>query len=452
MADVVLPNLGFGMEEGRLISWLKAPGDAVRKGEPLAEVEGDKTTVELEALTEGILDEILVMPDTVVPVGTVLARIRGAGTPATPAASQPAQAAPSVEADEPLQASPIARKLAQEHGIDLAKVTGSGRGGRISREDVEALIGSQAPAANGAQSGRVMAAPAVRRLAYENELDLTTIRGTGAEGRVTRADVESALAAPVAKPAAKPQVIETPVPVAAPAPATAPVKAYEPISPEVYGSEREEISLSQMRKAIARRLTQSMQETPHFYVSAELDFTNALKALPREIGINNLLLYLTVQALKDVPALNATYEDGHLYNYKHVNLAMAVALPNGLITPVLRGADDFSPSGIANRARDLVSRARDNKLKPDDLQGGTFTISNLGIVKQIDHFTAIINPPQVGILAIGAVKERPVVVNGGLHVRTTAHLTVSADHRIVDGLISARFIEAFDAHLQAFKG
>lgn len=443
MTDVVLPNLGFGMEEGRLISWLKAPGDAVRKGEPLAEVEGDKTTVELEALTEGVLDEILVMPDTVVPVGTVLARIRGAGEAAASQQTTSTQAAPDVDAGEPLQASPLARRLAQEHGIDLVKVAGSGRGGRITREDVESLIGARTPAANGAQNGRVLAAPAVRKLAYKNQLDLATVRGTGKDGRVTRADVEAALAVPVA-PAAKPQVIETPV-------VAASVTAA-PISADVYGDEREEISLSQMRKAIARRLTQSMQETPHFYVSAELDFTNALKSLSREIGINNLLLYLAVQALKDVPALNATYEDGHLYSYKHVNLAMAVALPNGLVTPVLRGADDFSLSGIANRARDLVARARENKLKPDDLQGGTFTISNLGIVKQIDHFTAIINPPQAGILAIGAVKERPVVINGGLHVRTTAHLTVSADHRIVDGLISARFIEAFDSHLQAFKG
>lgn len=440
MADVVLPNLGFGMEEGRLISWLKTPGDAVRKGEALAEIEGDKTTVELEALTDGVLDEILVTPDTVVPVGTVLARIRGAGETAASQQTAPSQAVSTVDADEPLQASPIARKLAQEHGIDLAKVAGSGRGGRITREDVEAVIDVQA-AMNGVQ--RVLAAPAVRKLARDHQLDLTMIRGTGTGGRVTRADVESVLAAPVAPPIspAKPQVVETSA-------ATTPVAA----TPAAYGDEREEISLSQMRKAIARRLTQSMQETPHFYVSAELDFTNALKSLPKEIGINNLLLYLTVQALRDVPALNATYEDGHLYSYKHVNLAMAVALPNGLVTPVLRGADDFSLSGIANRARDLVARARENRLKPDDLQGGTFTISNLGIVKQIDHFTAIINPPQVGILAIGAVRERPVAVNGGLHVRTTAHLTVSADHRIVDGLISARFIEAFDAHLQAFKG
>jgi pyruvate dehydrogenase E2 component (dihydrolipoamide acetyltransferase) len=207
-----------------------------------------------------------------------------------------------------------------------------------------------------------------------------------------------------------------------------------------------------MRKAIARRLSHSMQEMPHFYVSGELDFTNALKTLPREIGINNLVLYLTVQALRDVPELNATYEDGHLYHYPHIHLAMAVALPNGLITPVLRNADEYSISGLARHARELVAHARDGKLKPDEIQGGSFTVSNLGIVKQIDHFTAIVNPPQVGILAIGAVKQRPVVVDGGLHVRTTSFLTLSADHRVVDGLVSARFIEAFDKHLQDFKG
>ncbi len=141
----------------------------------------------------------------------------------------------------------------------------------------------------------------------------------------------------------------------------------------VYAGDRTEVNLSQMRKAIARRLAQSMQETPHFYVSAELDFTNALKALPREVGVNNLLLYLTVQALRDVPELNATYEDGHLYHYPHVHLAMAVALPNGLITPVLRNADEYSLSGLASRAREMITRTRENKLKPDEIQGGTFT-------------------------------------------------------------------------------
>src|SRR5262249_42953048 len=178
----------------------------------------------------------------------------------------------------------------------------------------------------------------------------------------------------------------------------------------------------------------------------------ALEKLPKQIGINNLLLYLTVQTLKMLPDLNATYENGHLYGYDHVNLAIAVALPNGLISPVLQAADDYSLSGLADRARDLIVRARDNRLRSEELSGGTFTVSNLGIIKQVERFTAIINPPQVGILAIGAAKPRPVVIDGGLHIRTTAHLTISADHRIIDGLIAARFLEAFDKRLQAFNG
>lgn len=436
--DIVLPNVGFGMEEGKLIAWLKAPGDAIRKGEPVAEVEGDKTNVELEALADGVLAEILVPAGTTVPVGTVLGRI---GSSVTSSAAQPAAvAAPVAQADassgEKVQASPVARRLAQEQGIDLTGITGSGPGGRITREDVEAAA-AQRVSTNGTSNGKVLAAPAVRKLARDHGVDLSAIHGTGAGGRITRADVEAYLSA--AKPAA--QVAAPVQPAAAPVPTAA-----------TYGDERTAVSLSNMRKTIARRLAASMQEMPHFYVSGELDFTDALKALPSGTGINALLLYLTVKALKDVPELNATFEDGQLYHYPHVNLAIAVALPDGLLTPVLRGADDFSLSGLANRSRDLITRTREGKLRPEEMQGGTFTISNLGVVKQIDQFTAIINPPQVGILAIGAVKERPVVRGGGLHIRTTAHLTVSADHRIVDGMVSARFIEAFDAHLQAFNG
>lgn len=418
--DVVLPNVGFGMEEGRLIAWLKAPGDAVRRGEAVAEVEGDKTTVELEALADGVLDEILIEADQVVPVGTVLARIRPAGSAPT---AQPAQPSSSK-----VQASPVARRLAQAQGIDLQTVAGSGPGGRITREDIESAVQARTGA-----NGRPLAAPAVRRLARQHSIDLHTIQGTGKHGRITRADVEAALNA-----------AQTPAPMH-------PVQQAVPTTPApAYGDERTEVPLSPMRQTIARRLTAAMQDMPHFYVSGELDFTAALRALPQDIGINALLLHLTVQALRDVPDLNATYEDGHLYRYGHVNLAIAVALPDGLITPVLRGADDFSLSGLANRSRDLILRAREGRLRPEELQGGTFTVSNLGMVRQVDQFTAIINPPQAGILAIGAVRERPVVIDGGLHIRTTAHLTLSADHRIVDGMIAARFIEAFDAHLQAF--
>jgi pyruvate dehydrogenase E2 component (dihydrolipoamide acetyltransferase) len=283
-------------------------------------------------------------------------------------------------------------------------------------------------------NGKVLAAPAVRRLARDQGLDLTSIHGTGRDGHVTRADVEAALAAVSASKVAE-----------------AALEA-EPASDLPLSAERHEVPLSQMRRAIARRLVQSAQEAPHFYVTAELDLTHALSVLPKDIGINNLLLYLTVQTLKDSPDLNATYEDDHLYHYAHINLVMAIALPNGLITPVLYQAEDYSLTGLANRARDLIARTREGKLRRTELSGGTFTISNLGMVNQIERFTAIINPPQVGILAVGAAKDRPVVIDGGLHIRKTVHLTLSADHRIVDGLIAARFLEIFDQHLQTFSG
>jgi pyruvate dehydrogenase E2 component (dihydrolipoamide acetyltransferase) len=347
---------------------------------------------------------------------------------------------------------PVAQRLAQEHGIDLARVNGSGPGGRISREDVQAIIdrGSAAPNRNGS---KVLAAPAVRKLARDNGIDLATIGGTGFDGHITRADVEAILNAPTAQTAPTPQPVAPPAPAPVPQPvAPAPIPAPVAAASAPYSGERTEIPLSRMRQTIARQLVRSAQEAPHVYVQAQLDLTDALRALPEGVGVNALLLYLTVQTLKDIPDLNATYEDGHLYHYPRVNLAVAVALPDGLITPTLHGADDFSLTGLASRSKDLISRARSNRLKPDEMSGGTFTVSNLGIVEQIERFTAILNPPQVGILAVGAAKERPLVINGGIHVRTTAYFSLSVDHRIIDGLGAARFIEAYDKNLQAFKG
>ena len=379
LVDVVLPNLGFGMEEGQLLAWLKAPGDSVCKGEALAEIEGDKTTVELEALADGVLEEQLVPEATVVPVGTVLGRIRsadGADAGMAPTAPEPAAVAGPSPAPEPVaEAGP----------------------GPVSRS-------------------RVAAAPAVRRLAREQGIALESIAGSGREGRVTRADVEARIAAQSSAPAA----------------------------------ERDSLPLSTMRQIIARRLAQGMQEMPHFFVRAELDFSRALRALPPNVGVNALLLWLTVKALQDVPQFNATFEQGTLWRHRHVDLAQAVALPDGLLTPVLRRAGSESLESLAKRSRELVARARQGRLRAEEMQGGSFTLSNLGVVQQVDDFTAIINPPQVGILAVGALRERPLVIDGGLHVRQTARLTVSADHRIVDGMLSAQLLAAFDRHLQAF--
>ena len=435
-ADVILPNLGFGMEEGRLIAWLKQPGETVKKGEPIAEIESDKAAVELEALVDGILEEILVPANSVVPVGAILAHIRtGSGkdgpapVPASTSASASASAAMLAlnlpnEPDD-YRVTPLAKRVAADQGISLSNIKGTGPGNRITREDVQnasiSTIRNVTP---------VLAAPAVRKLARDRNLDLRMIPGTGANGHVTRADVEAVLTR-------SSQLAPGPVATHA--------------SKEVIAG-RHEIVLSTMRQAIGKHLVRSTQEAPHFYVTAELDLTAALNKLPREIGINNLLLYVTVQTLKAFPALNATYENGHLYSYDNVNLAMAVALPNGLISPVLHHADDYSLTGLADRARDLISRARENRLRPEELSGGTFTVSNLGIIQQIERFTAIISPPQVGILAVGAARPRPFVIDGGLHIRTTVHLTLSADHRIVDGLGAAQFLELFDNHLQAFTG
>ena len=382
LVDVVLPNLGFGMEEGQLLAWLKSPGDAVRKGEPLAEIEGDKTSVELEALADGVLEEQLVAAGTTVPVGSVLARIRGEGAEslaaeptkapvATPPATEPAKtqatvvAAPTRPAAGRLRVPPALRRLAREHDVDLAKLAASAPGGRITRELLEARI-------------------AAREAAQETQAG------------------------------------------------------------------REAVALSTMRQIIARRLTQGLQEMPQFFVRAELDFSAALRALPQGVGVNALLLWLTVQALREVPAFNATFEDGTLWRHKGIDLAQAVALPDGLLTPVLRDAGGETLEGLGERSRDLVARARAGRLKPEEMQGGSFTLSNLGVIDQVDEFTAIINPPQIGILAVGALRERPVVVDGGLHVRSTARLTLSADHRFVDGMLAAEFLAALDRHLQAF--
>lgn len=442
-SDIVLPNMGFGMEEGRVLTWLKQPGETVRKGEPVAEIESDKANVELEALADGVLEAVLVAADQVVPVGTVLARIRtGAAEPQTQPAA-PASAPEAAAEDRSQRISPVAMRLAREHGIDLSRIQSRSGDGRITREDVQAVIDQPARV-----NGKVLAAPAVRKLARDNHVDLTAINGTGKDGRITRADLEAFLSEPpfviAAPPAAlAPSVVERPA-------------ALPSLSPSVAASEpqagRREITISPMRQTIARRLSQSAQESPHFYTTGELDFTDAAAALPDGVGLNALILYLTTKTLLSLPDLNATYENGRLYQYDHVHLALAVALPNGLMTPVLQRADDYSLSGLADRSRDLIARTRAGKLKPDELSGGTFTVSNLGVVKQVDRFTAIINPPQVGILAVGTAKPRPVVVNGGLHIRTTAHLTLSADHRIIDGMLAARFLELFDQHLQTFKG
>ncbi len=449
--DIIMPNLGFDVQQARLIEWLKHPGDTVRQGETLAIVESDKANVELESIAGGVLLAQLVAAGSEAAVGSVIARIGQAAemqsaVPATATATPalaPAQAVPS---EKVLDISPIARRLADENKIDLVTIAGSGPRGRIMREDVEALI---AKASTTISSNGVLALPKVRKAARAAGVDLAQVPGTGTHGNVTLADLTAY------QQAATPATPVTPAPQpTAPAPTVPTPQPSAPVAP----SSREgvhAIPLSRMRQIIGKRLSESKREAPHFYVTGEFDLEQALKRLTTEPEPrprhNDLIQYLTVQALRRVPALNATYENETLYRHDSINLAIAVGLEDGLLTPVLHGAERFSLTGLAQESRKLIERARANKLQPNDLQGGTFTISNLGVIRQVDHFTAVINPPQVAILAVGTIKQRPVVIDGGLHIRQTVHLTLSGDHRAVDGMHLGQFMAAFQAELDYFN-
>ena len=419
--DIVMPNLGFDTQSGRLIEWLKQPGENVRAGEAIAIIESDKANVELESVAAGTLLEVLAAPGSDIPIGAIIARV---GSASERSAAQ-ALAAPATPVVAPAaEVSPVARRLAEEHGIDLAKITGSGPGGRIMRGDIEAAIPPR-PAAPPAAGP--LALPRVRKAAREAGVALASIAATGAHGQITVEDLQRHLAA--ASAAAAPQAVETPPPAAPPAEGV------------------RQVTLSRARRTIGERLSKSMREAPHFYVSGEFDVDAAVRSLQDGIRINDVLQYLAVQALLGTPALNATFEDGQLLQHEHVHLGIAVALEDTLLTPVLRGAERYSLRGLATESRALIERARSGRLRPEDLQGGTFTVSNLGVIRQVEHFTAVINPPQVAILAIGSVRQRPVVIGGGLHVRHTVFLTLSGDHRAVDGMHLARFLAAFQQQL-----
>ena len=435
--DIVMPNLGFDTQEGKLIEWLKQPGDAVTKGEPIAVIESDKANVELESVAEGFLLEQLFVEGTDVSVGVVIARIGREGDQITAAASA---AGPVSRSSSPpvaaaadarkVEASPIARRLAVEHNLDLAAVKGSGPNGRIKRADVEAHLAGREVAAALDGSRPLLALPKVRKAAREAGIELASVVATGSRGEVTLAD----LAAP-------------------PATSGAPVPDLAAAAPLPAGAK--EVALSRVRQIIGRRLGASKRDAPHFYVTGEFDLETALvrlKTFPSpQPRVNDLLQFLTVQTLRQVPALNATFSRDRLLQYDTVNLAIAVAREDGLITPVIQKADRYSLTGLAAESREIIERTRINRLLANDLLDATFTISNLGVIRQVDHFTAVINPPQVAILAVGTVKQRPIIIDGGLFIHHTVHLTLSGDHRVVDGMHLGQFMTTFQEKLDHFN-
>ena len=461
---VLMPALGMAQETGLLLQWLKQPGQAVTQGEPLMEIETDKATVEIEAPASGTLAAVTAQPGDVVPVGQVIALILAPGeaAPATagrPAASQPALSSqPPTKTNQPVSASPIAARMAAEHNLSLDDIKPTG--GRVEKQDVLDYLAAQAPAfsapapranaqhiqpgsaatpekargqATAAVAGdasqppalRVLASPKARRLAQESGLDLAALPGSGPQGAVLAADVLGAQAR---------------------------VAASGGNGAEADG---ELLGMSRLWRRMAERVTQAWQTIPHFYLQRDVNAARlrawrveAQARASEKLTYTDLLVKLLAAALARHPRLNATWQGDQLVAHAGINLGLAVAVDDGLIVPVIHDAAGLGLGQIRARRAELVAKAQAGKLAPADLEGGTFTLSNLGMYG-VDVFNAIVNPPQVAILAVGAVADRVVAVAGQPAVQPMLTLSLSCDHRAVDGARAAQFLQTLAQMVEA---
>ncbi|MBI0536576.1 pyruvate dehydrogenase complex dihydrolipoamide acetyltransferase [Roseomonas sp. KE2513] len=441
--NILMPALSPTMTEGTLARWLKKEGEQVKSGDVICEIETDKATMEFEAVDEGILGKILVPDGTEgvqvnQPIGVMVEEGEAvpSGAPAAAPAAKATESSPSPSGSPALEAM-------QASG---GKVAGAPEQ-PVVPDTPKPQAPAPAPQANG-QAGRIFASPLARRMAGQAGLDLGSIKGSGPGGRIVKADVEAAQAAP--KPAA-------PAPQAAAAPAAAPAPAApKPAAPApVITAPHKAVPHSSMRKVIARRLTEAKQTIPHFYVSidVELDALMKLRAdlnarSPKEgpgaykLSVNDLVIKATAATLRKLPQTNATWTDNAMVIYDDVDISIAVSIPDGLITPIIRKADQKGLATISNEMKDLAARAKAGKLKPEEFQGGGFSISNMGMFG-VKEFSAIINPPQAGILAVSAGEKRPVVKDGQLAVATVMTVTLSVDHRAIDGALAAEWVATF---------
>lgn len=425
--EVIMPALGMAQQTGILTRWLKREGESVVKGEPLMEIETDKVTVEIEATADGILSDITAAEGDEIPIGQVIGLIVAAGEvgkrppPKAPSAPK-AASAPMVPSAH--KASPVAARMAREHGVDLHDVGADQP--RITKADVRKYLDREMP-----PPARLSpASPKARRLAGESALDPTDVVATGPGGAMVAADVLAALAGRNAPEAAR-------------------QAARPPAAPE-----DQPLALSRGWGTMARRMVESWQGAPHFFVLRDVDAARlrdwrqaAQAATPEKITYTDLLTKAVAVALRKHPRLNARrVEDAVILN-PEINICLAVATSDGLITPVIHAADSLGIGEIAGRRRELVEKARANRLQPADVGGGTFTISNLGMY-HVDAFTAIINPPQAAILAVGRLADRVVPVDGLPGVRPQMTMTLSCDHRIVDGAGAAAFLDDLAALIQ----
>ena len=457
VSKVVLAKLSPTMEEGTIVKWTKKEGDAVKQGDVLAEIETDKANMEMEAQGSGILRKILVEAGGKAPIGTLIGVIAEAnediepliakegakaGAAAKAAAPAPAAPAPAAPAPEPAQAAAEASAKAapadQPASAAAAEKTPPAPPAPAARP-APAPAPVAASASTGGEGGRVKASPLARSMAAHQNIDLSSVAGSGPGGRIIKRDIES-WAGP--RPSAAPARVS-----AAPSPRPAP--------PGPSITPGQELPLSNMRKTIAKRLSESMFGSPHYYVTVEIDMDAAVDLREQiqrleegKVSFNDLVVKACAKALTRFPMVNASWGGDKIATHADVNIGIAVAIPDGLITPVVRNADRKSILDIAHEVRDLATRARDRKLKPDEFTGSTFTISNLGMF-DVDSFTAIINPPDSAILAVGAVRKVPVVDGEAIRPGHRMKVTMSSDHRVIDGALAAQFLAEVRRLLEA---
>ena len=424
--NILMPALSPTMTEGTLARWLKKEGEAVKAGDVIAEIETDKATMEVEAVDEGVLGKILVADGTEgVKVNEPIAVLveEGEAVPASAApAPAPKPAAPPASAPAPTPA---------------------------AAPPPPAPAPSSAPAANGHARGeeRIFASPLARRMAAQAGIPLSSLKGSGPNGRIVKADIETARGGAAPVPAAP-----------APAPsAAAPAPKLEAAPAPVITAPHRLVPNSAMRKVIARRLTEAKQTIPHFYVSMDIELDPLLKLRSElnaksakdgpgayRLSVNDFIIKAAALTLRRVPTVNASFTEDNIILYDDVDISVAVSIPDGLITPIIRRADQKGLAAISSEMKDLAARAREGKLKLEEFQGGGFSISNMGMYG-VSEFAAVINPPQAAILAVAAGQQRPVVKDGALAVATVMTCTLSVDHRVVDGALGAEWLAAFKA-------
>ncbi len=464
VSKVVLAKLSPTMEEGTIVKWTKNEGDAVKQGDVLAEIETDKANMEMEALGSGVLRKILVPAGGKAPIGALIGVIaepnediepliakegaKAGGAPtAAAAASAPAPEPAKAAAEATPKAAPADQPASVASAPQAPPAPAAPR--PVATPPVAPGSGS---AGTGGDGGRVKASPLARSMAAHQNIDLSSVAGSGPGGRIIKRDIESwagprpgtdAPARSAGAPASRPSAAPASRPAAAPAPSITP---------------GQELPLSNMRKTIAKRLSESMFTSPHYYVTVEIDMDAAVDLRDQiqrleegKVSFNDLVVKACARALTRFPLVNASWGGDKIVTHAEVNIGIAVAIPDGLITPVVRNADRKSILDIAHEVRDLATRARDKKLKPEEFTGSTFTISNLGMF-DVEEFTAIINPPDSAILAVGAVRKVPVVDGETIRPGHRMKVTMSSDHRVIDGALSAQFLAEVRRLLEAPVG